>query len=207
VGDGREFAENSAVTTTSPLGVSVQVPGSEQPPPDQPAKVDPIPGLAVKVTCSPPRNCAEQAKSTELQSIAPGLPIPSGLLVTVPEPFPASSTMMVLGGSWMKVAVTSASTVVPGMVQVPVPEQGPDQPVNAKPGAGVAVRVTGVPGLKGKLHPETSSPQAIPPGLLVTITPPLPPALTVTVSPGPCVHCTCPPAATPELFVATRWAQ
>ncbi len=190
VGGGGEFVENSAVTTVSPLGVNVQVlPAPEQSPPDQPAKFDADPGLAVKVTCSPPRNCAEQADSAELQSISPGLPIP-GLLVTVPEPFPANSTVIVLGGSWLKVAVRSASTVVPGMVQVPVPEQAPDQPANAEPGAGVAVRLTAVPGRNGKAHAEALSPQAIPAGLLVTIPPPFPSKLTDTVSPGPWVHCT-----------------
>ena len=70
--------------------------------------------------------------------------IPLGSLVTVPEPVPAADTVSV----W--VGVNAAVTVLldPSVTtQVPVPVQpAPLQPVNAKPGCGVAVSVTTLPG-------------------------------------------------------------
>jgi hypothetical protein len=42
-----------AVTVVVVVGVTVQVPVPEQPPPLQPAKVEPVAGVAVKVTPVP----------------------------------------------------------------------------------------------------------------------------------------------------------
>ena len=91
---------NVAVTVVSELSVTWQVPVPEQPPPDQPAKVDPAVGLAVKVTAAPWLNCAEH--------VEPQL-IPPGELVTVPLPVPALLTVSVCCGTAVKVAVTVVS--------------------------------------------------------------------------------------------------
>jgi len=66
------------------------------PPPDQPAKDEPALGAAVSVTCVP--------KLKLLLQVVVGQLIPAGLLVTNPEPDPASITLSVLGA---KVAVTA----------------------------------------------------------------------------------------------------
>ncbi len=70
-GDDVKFA----VTVVLELSVTWQVPVPEQPPPDQPVKVEPAVGLAVRVTGVPEANCALQ--------VEPQL-IPAGELVTVP---------------------------------------------------------------------------------------------------------------------------
>ena len=57
-------------------------------------------------------------------------------------------------------------------VQVPKPEQGPDQPLNTEEPSGVAVRVTTVPGAKPAV--EQVDPQSIPGGLETTAPPPWP---------------------------------
>jgi hypothetical protein len=70
---------NVAVTDSSALIVTVQVPVPEQPAPDQPANVEPESGLAVSVTIEPTAKLAEHV---------PPQSIPDGELVTVPEPNP-----------------------------------------------------------------------------------------------------------------------
>jgi len=72
-----------AVTDSAALMVISQPPIPEQPPPDQPAKYDPDPAVAVKVTCVP---LAKSCEQDEPQSI------PAGELVTVPDPPPANAT-------------------------------------------------------------------------------------------------------------------
>ena len=67
-------------------------------------------------------------------------PIPAGLEVTAPTPFPAFVSVSVLSDS--NLAVTARSEPI-ATVQVPVPEHGPDQPANDDPGAAVAVSETG----------------------------------------------------------------
>jgi hypothetical protein len=68
--------------------------------------------------------------------------IPAGLLATTPVPLPVFVTVRVKVFK-VKVAVTArAASIV--TLQVPVPEQVPDQPVKSESAAGVAVRVTGV---------------------------------------------------------------
>lgn len=69
-----------AVTVVEAATVRAQVAVPEQPP-DQPEKVDPVAGAAVRVRAVPPLKSALQA--------APQL-MPAGLLVTVPEPVPAA---------------------------------------------------------------------------------------------------------------------
>ncbi len=56
----------------------------EQPVPDQPAKIEPEAGVALRVMAVPLLRVAEQA--------LPQL-IPAGLLVTVPLPVPVSATV------------------------------------------------------------------------------------------------------------------
>ena len=79
-------APKVAVTPFAAFTVTVQTPVPEQPPPDQPSKVEPAPGVAVSVTTVPWSYAAEQC---EPQTI-PGLS-----LVTVPAPGPALATVSV----------------------------------------------------------------------------------------------------------------
>ena len=74
---------NSAVTDLLAVIETVQVPVPEQPSPDQPVKVEPEAGLAVRATDVPELKLAEQ--------VEPQL-MPLGLLVTVPEPVPVLET-------------------------------------------------------------------------------------------------------------------
>jgi len=63
--------------------VRAQVLVPEHPPPDQPVKVEPETGAAVRVTDVPELKLAEQ--------VEPQL-MPLGLLVTMPEPVPVLET-------------------------------------------------------------------------------------------------------------------
>jgi len=75
-----------AVTFTSAAIERVQVPTPVQPPPDQPAKVDPPVAAAVRTTLLlPGANSAEHAVVPQL--------IPTGADVTFPVPFPALVTV------------------------------------------------------------------------------------------------------------------
>ena len=125
-----------AVAVLAAVMVTAQVPVPAQAP-DQPAKVEPATGLAVRVTTVP-------LVYASVQSV-PQL-IPAGELVTVPEPVPVLLAVKVKGPPppVLKVAVTVlAAFMVPA--QVPVPVQAPDQPAKVEPAAGVAVRFTMVP--------------------------------------------------------------
>jgi hypothetical protein len=87
-------AWNVAVKVSSALIEIWQMPVPEQPPPDQPANVEPDAAAAVSVTCCPELNSAVQ--------VAPQS-IPDGELVTVPDPDRAVDTVRtsaagVLGG-------------------------------------------------------------------------------------------------------------
>ena len=69
--------------------------------------------------------------------------MPVGLLVIVPEPVPDLETVR---GYVFKVNAAFAvllEFIV--TVQLPVPEQAPDQPEKVEPEEGVAIKVTGVP--------------------------------------------------------------
>jgi len=108
--------------------------------PPQPIAAEPEAGMAVRVTVVPSEKAAVQGPTVQL--------IPAGLEVTVPAPVPVGITVKtgVVAATVPNVAVTpvAAGTVT---VQVPMPLQAPLQPANDDPEAGVAVRVTGVPGL------------------------------------------------------------
>lgn len=132
------MAAKLAVTVVSEFSVTVQLPVPVQPPPDQPANVEPASAVAVSVTCAPAVNVFEQ--------VEPQL-MPAGPLVTLPEPVPDSLTLSVCvsAGIALKVAVMAWSALIV-TVHVPVPEQPPpDQPAKLDPDVGVAVRWTTVP--------------------------------------------------------------
>ena len=74
----------------------------------------------------------------------------------------------------MAVTVVAALTVT---AHEPVPEQAPVQPAKVEPEAGVAVRVSAVPGVTDC---EQLVPQLMPPAVLVTV--PAPEPLFVTES-------------------------
>src|SRR6478735_3843166 len=138
-------------------------PVREQAPP-QPAKVELAAGTAVRVTTVPTSNLAEQV---EPQSI------PTGELVTPPEPGPSSVTVRVC---WIgaKLAATLLSVFIVTK-QGPVPEQPPpDQPVKLDPAGGVANKSTCVPSSN---ELEQAPPQSIPAG--IDVTPPEPVLVTV----------------------------
>jgi len=92
-----------AVTDWSAFIVTWHVPVPEQPPPLHPAKTEPAAGVAVNVTTVPSLNGDEQ--------VAPQS-IPTGELVTVPEPEPAFVTVSVCVGTVLNVAVTEWSALI-----------------------------------------------------------------------------------------------
>ena len=119
------------MTDVAALIVTVQLPVPEQPPPLQPANVDPAAGEAVSVTAVPLVNDAEHVVPHEM---------PAGLLVIVPVPVPARETVSVelaptpvpdtsresVSPSAVKVTLALASAVLVGVkrtvtVWVPVP--------------------------------------------------------------------------------------
>jgi len=77
-------AVNVAVTLVAPLSVTSHVPVPEQGAP-QPANVELLPGVAIKVTVAPGVKNCEQVPVAQLR--------PAGLLVTVPVLVPASVTL------------------------------------------------------------------------------------------------------------------
>lgn len=133
--------------------------------PDQPAKVDPVAGVAVSVTAVPLLKAALQVFSQ---------PMPEGTLLTVPDPLPERVTLST--GEAPKAAVTVVLPVSL-MVQAVVPAQAPLQPTKFDPGFAVAVRVTVVFALKAELQ---EWPQLIPLGVLVTLPVPVPDICTVS---------------------------
>ena len=157
---------NAAMTEVAAFTVTAQVPVPEQAP-LQPAKEEPVVGLAVSVMAVP--------GVTDCEHVAPQL-MPAGLPTTVPEPVPLLVTDSVTGAK-LNVAVTdiAALTVT---VQMPVPEQAPLQLAKDEPAAGVAVRVMAVPGVTGC---EQVVPQSMPAGLLVTVPEPVPLLVTDSV--------------------------
>src|SRR5437667_10121382 len=123
-----------AVTAVAAETVTVQAAVPVQPPPLQPVKAELAPGLAVRVTAVPLAKLAEQV-ATQL--------IPAGLLVTVPDPVPASVTVSAKVGAKVAVTAVAAETVT---VQAAVPVQPPPlQPVTLELAPGVAVSVTTAP--------------------------------------------------------------
>ena len=166
---GEGGAVNVAVTAWFTLIVRVHAPVPVQSP-DQPTKVCPATGVAVRMTTVPALKLAEHVVPQS---------IPGGVLVTAPLPLPALETRSVrcsVEGP-ENVAVTDRSELMV-TVQVPVPEHSPDQPRNVWPADAVAVSVTTVPSSK---FAEQVTPQSIPGGLLVTVPVPVPVFVTVSV--------------------------
>jgi hypothetical protein len=103
--------------------------------------------------------------------------IPAGLLVTVPVPVPALTTLRVYEFK-LNMAVTVVAAVIV-TVQPPVPEQPPPvHPANVELTAGEAVRLTIVPWENPSVQ---STPQLMPTGLLATVPVPKPAFATVRV--------------------------
>jgi hypothetical protein len=128
---------NVAVTASAAFIVTTHVPVPLHPAPLHPANVEPLPPVAVSVTTVALLKFAEQVE---------GHVIPAGLLVTVPEPDPASVTV---SANWigLNVAVTlSAALIVTAQVPVPL-HPAPLHPAKVEPLPGVAVKVTTVPPL------------------------------------------------------------
>jgi hypothetical protein len=101
--------------------------------PDQPANVEPEPGVAV--------NATEVPLFSVVEHVVPQL-IPAGLLVTVPVPVPARVTVS------MYVLIrlnTAVQVMLEFIVTLPLAQAVPDHPAKVLPALGVAVRFTTVP--------------------------------------------------------------
>jgi hypothetical protein len=130
-------------------------------------KVKPVLGVAVRITA--PLKLAVQ--------VVPQL-MPAGLLVTVPLPDPARTTVIVLGAPPLAKVAVALAVDPAGMVQVAaVPVHDPLHPVKVNPAFGAAVKVIGP---SAKLAVQVV-PQLMPAGLLVTVPVPEPANVTVTV--------------------------
>ena len=129
---------NVAVTVVFPLRVMVQVPVPEQPPPDQPVKVEPGAMVAVKVTTEPELSDTEQAVPPVPQVIPPPVTVPplGGVTVRVNR---------LAGGGLVKVAesvLSPPTTIVQILLPVPLTLSHPVQPLKL---VREAVNVTAVP--------------------------------------------------------------
>ena len=93
--------------------------------------------------------------------------------ITVPLPSPVKVTLKTLGGGGLdaKVALTETEEVERATTHEPVPVQTPPQPANVLPLLGAAVSVTLDPCENVPEHVPLE--QDTPPGLLVTVPPPL----------------------------------
>ena len=151
-----------AVTVTAAESVKLQVLLLLPPVHDtplQPPNVEPELGDADSVTVAPETKVSAQS--------APQL-TPAGTDVIVPVPPPALDTFK----EELKVATTMRSVVMLA-VQVPVPEQAPDQPENVLPGVGVAVKTADAPETKSSVQSLGHAipvPVMLPPAPLVTET-------------------------------------
>ena len=143
---------NVAASDLDELIVTAQAPAPVHAP-LQPTNAELAAGVSFMVTTVP---------LVKFAAHVPGQLIPAGLLVTVPVPFPARVT--VRGKSNLKLAVTT-SDALKATEHVPVPEQGPLQPVKTEPVAAFAVKMTKVPSEKPNTHLLG---QLMPAGLLVT---------------------------------------
>ena len=146
-----------AVTVWKVLTRTIHVPVPVQPFAFHPVNVEPLVGVAVKITVVPMVKFAVQ--------LLVHWAMPPGELLTVPLPDPMLVTVRdtVLGG-----VVNVAETVCGAFItttQEPIPIQAPDQPVNVEPAVPLAVRVTELSFAKSALH---AGPQLIPGGSLVT---------------------------------------
>lgn len=145
--------ENVAVTLLAAVPIVIEQVDVPVQAPVQPANSDPVAGTAVRTMVEPVLTFALQV---------PGQLMPPTLLVTDPEPVPASVTAT--GNDvGIKVALTACAEFIV-TEHVPVPLHAPPQLLNAKPvwGAGVSVTVVAA----GKSNAQVA-PQEIPAGLLV----------------------------------------
>jgi hypothetical protein len=120
---------NAAPTDWFEFIVTAQVADVPLQAPDHPAKTEPELGVAVSVTLVP-------AVYDDAE----------GLRVTVPDPEPDMVTLSVNCGTGEKLATTDRLLLMTSTQVVDEPLQSPDQAPNNEPLAGVAVRVTLVPG-------------------------------------------------------------
>jgi hypothetical protein len=169
-----------AVTELAALNVMLQLVVPVHPP-DHPAKVSLVMGVALSVTAVPCTKLAVQAVVEEFEQL-----IPAGLLVTVPAPAPAKTTVsgsLLGGGSGPpKVAVTELAALMVTL-QLVVPVHAPDHPVNVSLVMGAAVSVTAVPWTKlAEQATVEEFEQLMPAGLLVTVPAPAPAKTTVSGS-------------------------
>ena len=163
------FSVNVAATVRAVVMLTVQVPVPVQAP-VHPAKVEPVPAEAARVTLVPLEKFA-------LHEVPHA--IPPGVEVTVPLPVPflVSVRAYEVGVLRAKAAVTlfAPSTT---KVQLPVPVQAPLQPEKVDPAAEVALRARLVPPAMLALQ---ALPQSMPLGLEATAPLPVPVLPTVTV--------------------------
>src|SRR5262245_17261694 len=98
--------------------------------------------------------------------------MPAGLLTTVPRPVPVVRTVRTRWGTVArsKVAVTPCAAFIVTL-QAPDPEQAPLHPRKVEPPATLGVRRTTLPSSNSA---EQVSPQAMPPGELLTSPSPVP---------------------------------
>jgi hypothetical protein len=151
--------------------LTVQAPVPEHAP-FQPVNVDPVAGVAVRVTLVPLVKEATQVAPQEM---------PAGALVMVPLPVPDFVTLRANedGSASVNVAVTDVAALTV-TVQTPVPAHPPPlQPENVEPAAGVAVKVTTVPLVNAV---EQVAPQEMPAGALVTVPLPVPEFVTLSAN-------------------------
>lgn len=154
---------NVAVTDFAALSEIVQVEAVPLQAPDHPANLEPDLGASVSLTDVPEVNFALQ--------VVPQL-MPEGLLVTVPVPAPALSTVSGMGEAVrLKVAVTDFADLRETVQVAALPLQAPDHPANLDPDFEVSVSLTDVPELN--FAPQVD-PQLMPDGLLVTLPCPVP---------------------------------
>lgn len=164
---GGTFELNVAVIVWSTLDVRVHAPVPEQPAPFQPAKLDPVAAMAVRVTGAPTGKVATQLI---VAVFGTSQSIPGGLLVTVPSPVP--SITAITWGSLKKVAVTCLSELR-SRTQGPVPVHAPLHPVKWAPTGAAAIRVTWLPLANVAEQGVLFMSQLIAAGLLVTVPTPV----------------------------------
>ena len=147
--------------------VVVHAPAPEQAP-DQPANVEPVLGVAVRVTLMPD---AMRALHVAPQSI------PEVEETTDPVPVPDFITVSVFCGEGrINVAETLLAWVMATVQVVPVPEHAPPQLVKVEPADGTAERTTSIPALNTseQMEPQLRRFDAedtvpVPPPFLVTV--------------------------------------
>lgn len=161
-----------ALTERAADMLTVQVLAAPVHAPVHPEKLEPAPGVAVRVTEVFAAYCSMQSE--------PQL-MPAGVDVTVPLPLPPRVTLSAKLGGTENNAVTVRLTLIDTTQVVALPVQAPVQPAKIEPAAGDAVNVTLLP---STYDSEQSAPQLMPTGDEVTVPEPAPERLTVSVRAG-----------------------